>query len=190
MSKKLEDLGYEVNVEELKKAPSVTKAHISLDVVSNPNNNELLMKTFGHIPSKGEFIETIMNENCPAYVEKFSISSVEASEIIHLAGGKVSLAHPVAYKHEDGVDADWVANLVNQMKPDGLEANYLYVNRNEEEIDETAFWNEFATAHGLFPTVGSDFHAIDEIRPDIGFANKAFKLEPSQIDLILKNLKK
>ena len=70
VGKKLNELGYLLNVEELDKIEAVTKAHIALDVVNNKDNEKLLLENFGHIPSKGEFIETIMNENCPAYVRK------------------------------------------------------------------------------------------------------------------------
>ncbi len=190
VSKKLEKLGYKVNVKELQALPSVTKAHISQDVVSNKNNQKLLMNNFKHIPTKGEFIETVMNEGCPAFVEKFSISPVDASEIIHLAGGKVVLAHPVAYKHEDDVDADWVLELAKEMKTDGIEANYLYVNRAEQRIDEIDFWKKLAFDNGYFVTVGSDFHSFDKVRPTIGFANTKFKLTDAEIQSILENIAK
>ena len=74
VANKLNELGYKVNTEELDKIEAVTKAHISLDVISNKENEKTLLDNFGHIPSKGEFIETIMNENCPAYVKKESIT--------------------------------------------------------------------------------------------------------------------
>ena len=82
---KLEELGYVVHTSELDKIEAVTKAHISLDVVSNPDNKEKLLEVFGHIPEKGEFIETIMNEGCPAYVKKNTVTPVEAAELIRLA---------------------------------------------------------------------------------------------------------
>ena len=99
VAKKLAELGYYINVEELDKIDAVTKAHIALDATSNPKNKEKLLAEFGHIPNKGEFIETIMNENCPAYVKKESVTPKEAAEIIREAKGKVVLAHPVAYEH-------------------------------------------------------------------------------------------
>ena len=61
VAKALDELGYKVNVEELDKIEAVTKAHISDDIVNNKLNEDLLIKTFNHIPSKGEFIENIMN---------------------------------------------------------------------------------------------------------------------------------
>ncbi len=189
VASKLAELGYKLDVQKLQELPAVTKAHISLDVISNEDNVKLLLDNFGHIPTKGEFIETVMNEGCPAFVEKFSISPIDASKIIHDAGGLVVMAHPVAYKHEDGVDADWVLKLAKQMNADGIEANYLYVNREEQEIDETKFWNNFAKSNGYFVTIGSDFHAFDNIRPNVGFSNKSFKISGPEIKRILKNLK-
>ena len=127
---KLKELGYIIDVNSLDKIDSVTKAHIALNIIENENNNKLLLKTFGYIPDKGEFIETIMNEGCPAYVEKETISPKEASDLIREAGGKVVLAHPVAYKYEDGLIDEDTLELVNEMKPDGIEANYIYLDIN------------------------------------------------------------
>lgn len=190
VAKKLEELGYYINVEELDKIDAVTKAHIALDATNNPKNKEKLMEEFGHIPSKGEFIETIMNENCPAYVKKESVTPKEAGEIIRSAKGKVVLAHPVAYVHEDNFTDEDILEIVNDMKPDGLEANYLYVDRNNNKFDETKKWNEFAKQNNLFVTVGSDFHNKDGLRPEIGFVNTEFVLPEEVIDEIIENLEK
>lgn len=188
VAKKLNELGYFINVEELDKIDAVTKAHISLDVINNKKNERLLLKNFGYIPSKGEFIETVMNENCPAYVRKETVTPKEASDIIKVANGKVVLAHPVAYIHEDGLTDTDILNIVNEMKPDGLEANYLYVDCKNNKIDETEKWNKFAKENKLFVTAGSDFHNKDGIRPEIGFTNTNFILKDEVIDEIIANL--
>lgn len=188
VSKKLEEIGYYLNVEELDKIDAVTKAHIALDIVNNKYNKDKLMNDFGYIPSKGEFIETIMNENCPAYVTKRTVSPKQAADIIREANGKVVLAHPVAYVHEDGFTDEDILNIINDMKPDGLEANYIYVDRNNNLINETKKWNEFAKDNNLFVTIGSDFHNKDGIRPEIGFVNTNFALTDEEIDKIIKNL--
>ena len=101
VSKKLNELGYIVNTNELDKIDSVTKAHIANDIINNEKNRDLLIKNFNCIPNKGEFIETLLNENCPCYVEKLSITPYVASCMIKKYGGKVILAHPVAYYYED-----------------------------------------------------------------------------------------
>ena len=188
VAKKLNELGYYLNVEELDKIDAVTKAHIALDVINNEKNKELLLENFNHIPSKGEFIETIMNENCPAYVKKESVTPKQAAEIIRAANGKVVLAHPVAYVYEDNLTDEDILNIINDMKPDGLEANYLYVDRNNNKIDETKKWNEFAKNNNLFVTIGSDFHNKDGLRPEIGFVNTNFCLDEDAADEILNNL--
>ena len=190
VAKKLKSLGYYLKVDELDKIDAVTKAHIALDIVNSEENKELLLKTFNHIPSKGEFIETIMNENCPAYVKKESVTPKKAAEIIRAANGKVVLAHPVAYVHEDNFTDEDILNIIQDMNPDGLEANYLYVDRNNVKYDETEKWNEFARQNNLFVTVGSDFHSKDKLRPEIGFINTDFTLDEKVVEKIIKNIEK
>ena len=188
VASKLKELGYFLNVEELDKIDAVTKAHIALDVISNEKNNKILLENFGHVPNKGEFIETIMNENCPAYVKKETVTPKEAAKIIREAGGKVVLAHPVAYIYEDNLTESDILEIVEDMEADGLEANYLYVDRNNKKIDEIEKWNEFAKENNLFVTVGTDFHNKDGIRPEIGFVNTNFILEDNAVEEIIKRL--
>lgn len=188
VSEKLEELGYKVNVSELDKIEAVTKAHISLDVISNKENEEILMKNFGHIPNKGEFIETVMNEGCPAYVKKVTITPSEAADLIRSAGGKAVLAHPVAYSYEDGLTEEDILELVKDMKVDAIEGNYLYVDRNDMMHDDTDKWNTFAKNNNLISTIGSDFHNKDGLRPEIGFRNTNFTISREEISSILSYL--
>lgn len=185
VAEKLEELGYKVNIEELDKVDAVTKAHIALDVVENPENKEILMQNFGYIPEKGEFIETIMNEGCPAYTKKETITPKEAAELIRIAGGKVVLAHPVAYEYEDNLTDDEILNIVKDMNADGIETNYIYINRNNETINEIKKWNEFANKCNLPVTIGSDFHNKDGIRPEIGLINKSVDFSEEYLEKII-----
>lgn len=187
VGEKLKTIGYKLNVEELNKIDAVTKAHIALDVINNPNNKELLLKEFNHIPSKGEFIETIMNENCPAYVKKASITPVVAAKLIREAGGTVILAHPVAYKYEDGMTEEETLTLVSEMEADGIEGNYVYVDRNDKKINEITYWNKFAEKNNLISTVGSDFHNFDNLRPIIGLIGEDIEFSKINIDNIINN---
>ncbi len=182
---KLNDLGYKVNVEELDKIEAVTKAHIYFDIINNPNNHEPLLKTFGHIPDKGEFIESIMNEGCPAYVKKETITPVQASKLIHNAGGKVILAHPVAYKYEDNFMAEDVLKLVQDMQADGIETNYVYVDKDNNKINEIKFWNQFAKENNLKTTIGSDFHNFDVMHPVIGLVGEELEISDNYINDLL-----
>ena len=79
--KKLEELGYIVYVDELSQFKIVTKAHIASHIVQNKENEKLLLHDFGYIPQRGEFIETLMNEGCPAYVKKESINAYGSKSV-------------------------------------------------------------------------------------------------------------
>ena len=188
VSEKLKEFGYKVNVSELDKIDAVTKAHIALNVISNKENEDFLIKNFGYFPSKGEFIETLMNEGCPAYIEKSCVTPKEAADLIKAAGGKVVLAHPVAYGYEDNLTEDDIVNLIKIMSIDAIEGNYLYVDKNGIIHDDTNKWNHFAKNNNLISTIGSDFHFDDGIKPNIGFRNKKYTISKDEIDEILKYL--
>lgn len=188
VGEKLAELGYKLNVEELDKIDAVTKAHISLDVINNKENKKLLIKNFGYIPNKGEFIEAVMNEGCPAYVRKASVTPKKAAQIIRNAGGKVILAHPVAYAHEDNLTEEDIQKIVDDMKPDGIEANYIYVDSKNIMFNEVKKWKLFTEKNKLFSTIGSDFHNKDGLRPEIGFLNVDFSLTDEEIDEIIEKL--
>ena len=148
----------------------------------------MLIKTFGYVPNRGEFIETIMNEGCPAYVKKATVTPKEAAEVIRKAGGKAVLAHPVGFKYEDDLEIKDVQKIVDKMNPDGIEANYLYVDRNDNRVDEVKKWREFAKKNNKFVTIGSDFHKKDGLRPEIGFVNWDIDLTTKEVEEILNNI--
>ena len=189
VANKLNEMNYILNINKLDMIEAVTKAHIAMDIISNKTNEKQLLKQFGHIPSKGEFIETIMNENCPAYVKKKTVTPKEAAEIIRKAGGKVVLAHPVAYVYEDNLKINEILEIINDMKADGLEANYIYTDRNNNIVNEIEKWNKFAEENHLFVTIGSDFHMEDGNHAEIGLENVGVVLEDEKADEILEKIK-
>lgn len=190
VSRKLNELGYILNIEELDKIDAVTKAHIALDVINNSKNKKILIDNFGHIPNKGEFIETIMNENCPAYVKKETITPKEAAELIRIAGGKVILAHPVAYTYEDNFTEEEILLLANEINADGIESNYIYVDRNDNKINDIEKWNKLAKDNNLLTTIGSDFHNFDNNRPviRIGLIDEELNYDEINTENIINNL--
>ena len=189
VANKLNEMNYILNINKLDMIEAVTKAHIAMDIISNKTNEKQLLKQFGHIPSKGEFIENIMNENCPAYVKKETVTPKEAAEIIRKAGGKVVLAHPVAYVHEDNLTMNEILEIINDMKADRLEANYIYTDRNNNIVNEIEKWNKFAEENHLFVTIGSDFHMEDGNHAEIGLENVGVVLEDEKADEILEKIK-
>lgn len=189
VGKKLKELGYEIDIEELDKIDAVTKAHISLQIINNLNNKEKLLKEFGHIPNKGEFIENIMNENCPAYVKKRSITPLEAANIIRKAGGKVVLAHPVAYEHQDNLTDLDIQEIIEEIIPDGIEANYIFYDRDENRYNESEKWKKVAKKNNLFTTIGSDFHTKSSKHALIGLINENIHISDEEINDIINLLK-
>lgn len=185
---KLKELGYVINVKELDKVDAVTKAHIALDVINNKDNESLLIKEFNHIPNKGEFIETIMNEGCPAYVKKESITPKEAAALIRKAGGKVVLAHPVAYTYEDNLTIEDTKKILLDMEADGVEVYYIYIDRDNNKHNDITKWKEFAKDNNKFVTIGSDFHNKDGIHPVIGLLDEDINLTIEEVEEILENL--
>lgn len=181
VSKKLNELGYIVNTNELDKIDSVTKAHIANDIINNEKNKDLLIKKFNKIPSKGEFIETLLNENCPCYVEKLSITPYVASCMIKKYGGKVILAHPVAYYYEDKKTIEDITNLLKEMNADGIEGNYIYIDKNNIKHSDIDIWNNLANKLNIVSTIGSDFHNFDNIHPVIGLINEDIKIDKNDI---------
>jgi len=190
VAEKLKKLGYLIDVPKLDKIDAVTKAHIASNIVDNKDNEEILMKAFNHVPSRGEFIETIMNEGCPAYVKKESITPEEASKLIKEANGKVVLAHPVAYTYEDNLTEKEIEELVIRMQADGIETNYIYIDRNNVKHNDIAIWNKLAKKLNLATTIGSDFHKKDDIHPTIGLINEDIKLTEKDIVDILNFINK
>ena len=79
---------------------------------------------------------------------------------------------------------------IKDMNPDGIESNYIYIDKDNNEFDECEKWNRFAKNNNLFVTVGTDFHNSDGIRPEIGFVNKRIELTEDEIDKIIENLEK
>ena len=98
------------------------------------------------------------------------------------------MAHPIAYANEDGLTEDDIQKIVDDMKPDGIEAYYFHTDCNNQRHDESEKWCEFAKRNGLFVTVSSDFHFKDGIRPEIGLVNTDLKLDDDMIDEIIRNI--
>lgn len=184
----LKSIGYTLNLSILDAIDSVTKAHIASDVIDNIQNQAKLLHDFGHIPTKGEFIETIMNEGCIAYVKKASITPKEAANLIRNANGKVILAHPVAYTYEDNLTEKDIYDLIMEMKADGIESNYIYIDRFNNKKNDIDKWTTFANNHNLISTIGSDFHTNDGIHPTIGLIGEDLHLSNSDIDKIIDSL--
>lgn len=76
--------------------------------------------------------------------------------------------------------------LVCEMHADGIEANYVYVDKDNNKINETDFWNQFAKENNLKSTIGSDFHNKDGLHPIIGLLGENVTISEDYIDSLLE----
>lgn len=187
-SKKLAEFGFKVETEKLKNLESIAKGSIAENLLDNPDNKQALLERFGHMPTKGEFIQTFMNRGCPAYVQKEHITPAQAAEMIRKAGGKVVLAHPVVYIYEKGFSEEDVINVIKEINPDGVEANYVLYDKSNVRHYEYDRWSGVAKKFNAFLTIGSDFHRDDGIRPLIGFVNENIVLSEDDEKILKERL--
>ena len=74
------------------------------------------------------------------------------------------------------------------MKADGIEAYYIYVDKNNIKHNDINKWKKFAKENNLLVTIGSDFHSFDNIHPTIGLTNENININENDINVLLKKL--
>lgn len=188
--KKLGEFNFQSDINKLTEFGSITKSIIAEQIIDNPKNKENLINYFHHIPSISEFIETLMNYGCPAFIKKFSISPSMACQLIHNAGGKVILAHPVAYIYEGKLTVEEIIELVHSMNADGIESYYLYYDKDNRLHNDIGFWSNIATSNNWLQTLGSDYHKSDKYNIEMGMTNAKLLIDKKVQDDIINGLDK
>jgi predicted metal-dependent phosphoesterase TrpH len=120
--------------------------------VGRPHVAQALLEA-GHTQSIDEAFKRFIGRNGPAYFEGFRLAPAEAIRLIHSVGGFAAWAHPCEL---DGKDWRDYLPLLLEGGVDGLEVYY----GKEYTPDPRPHLLEACTAHGLVPTVGSDFHGF------------------------------
>lgn len=111
----------------------------------------------GFCSTLDEAFERFLKKNRPAWVPKFTMSALDAINLIHEAGGVAVMAHP-GLNRTDGVIPELVAAGL-----DGLECYHTkHTNANAEH------YRRIAAGHQLLVTGGSDCHGLSKGRPLIG----------------------
>ena len=120
--------------------------------VGRPHVAQALLEA-GHIQSIEEAFERFIGHGGPAYFDGFRLAPREAVDLVHGVGGLAVWAHPLEL---DGKDwHDYLPQLLDA-GVDGLEAYYS----KDYGPDYPRLLLEACAAHGLVPTVGSDFHGF------------------------------
>ncbi len=117
----------------------------------------------GYTETVQDALAKYLHKGGAAFVEYNTHPFSTVAQIIHNAGGIVSLAHPAEYKLGN-VDT---AFMINSMIQEGLDAiECIHPSQNTEF---TKMLMDIAERNNLFPTGGSDFHGPNENEVDLGF---------------------
>lgn len=118
----------------------------------------------GYVASNREAFDRYLDtEEFHAHIERSKPAARDCIEVIHAAGGKVSLAHP----YQIGIDDETLDTLVGTLKSYGLDAIECYYPRYTPE--QQAFYLHLTEKYHLHITGGSDFHG-EKVKPDVQLA--------------------
>ena len=139
--KLIQSNGYQIREADVLKiantSKSIGRSHIARALVR-----------LGCFPSVREAFETMLQKGKPAYVPRYLLEIDEIVDLIHKAGGTVTLAHPKLIGNDDLVE-----KICSNYKIDALEVFYP-----KHTMDDTNYYIEVAKKYNLMLTGGSDFH--------------------------------
>lgn len=152
----------ELDMSELLKIPTITRASIS---------NEIIRQ--GYPYTKKDIFTRFIGDGCLAYIPSTNISTQIGIDTIKKAGGFPVLAHPVLYKKTN------IKEFI-KMGIMGIEAIYP-----SNSLNDTNNYKKIAKDNNLFITAGSDFHDFDDYKH--GNIGDCY-LEKEELQLFLKKL--
>ena len=170
---RLQQLGYAITKEDIERY-SGGEGH----VISRLHFAQALTEK-GYCRDTTEAFDQIVGTGCPGYIPRQQLSPEEAIGLIHGAGGKAVLAHPLLYK----LNEDECAVLLKFAASAGMDG--LEVIHSTCDAKGTLFLQERARALGLFCTGGSDYHGENkqEVPLGVGYNGRPIPdsyLEPLQ----------
>lgn len=107
----------------------------------------------GHCKTMQNAFDKYLSRGARAYVPHHWASIAHVVDVIHQAGGKAVLAHPVRYK----LSAKWLKRLLVLFKESGGDA--IEVSLCQQSPQERSTLGQYCRDYGFMASVGSDFHA-------------------------------
>lgn len=150
MIEKLQTLGIEISLDELK--------NIASGEIGRPHIAKLLLEK-GVVKSLEEAFERYLKKGAPAYVPKAFLTPEEAIEEIIRNRGIPVMAHPITLK----VDKEFLKKYLSTLKGRGLMGVEVFYTEHSPSF--TQFLLDSAKKFELLITGGSDFHGAN--KPDI-----------------------
>lgn len=136
-----------------------TRAHFAAYLLQN-----------GYVSSMDEAFTRFLGDHAPCFVPREKVTPYQAIDLIHQAGGKAILAHPLLY----GLSREKLDLLVSRMKKagaDGIEAIYSSNRAGEENA-----MRQLAAKYQLKITGGSDFHGANKPKIHLGTGKGNLKI--------------
>lgn len=113
----------------------------------------------GYARNSQDAFDRFIGEQAPCFVERQSISTEKAIQIVRHSQGIPVLAHPVRL----GLPREIEKEMLARFKSAGLTGLEIYHSEHPPELQ--AHYRQLAAELGLLPTGGSDFHG--DPKPDI-----------------------
>ncbi len=138
---KLNSLGVNITHEQVKTIAddgAIGRPHIARAMIEK-----------GYISNIKDAFREYIGKGCPAYVERYKLSTCEAIDIIKKLGGVSVLAHPGLIKNKSNI------YKIIKLGVGGLE---VYHSKHDEETIRNAL--SIASSHNLIITGGSDCHGM------------------------------
>lgn len=126
---------------------------IKYNMMEFKENDEILDKMLGKDREKSFARGYVQNPNTPFFIDMtIGLPTVkEVADAIHLAGGKVFLAHPFDYKDLD--HKSYIQEMYDLGILDGIECIHT-----RHTIEQIEYIRQFCKSHNLKISGGSDFH--------------------------------
>ncbi|MEM6458746.1 MAG: PHP domain-containing protein [Planctomycetota bacterium] len=160
---KLNDLGVRITNDDLAEAAGRSGSTGSDDapgraeetsgggMIGRPHIAQVLIEK-GYVRTMHEAFTKYLGRRGAAYVRRDTLDAAEAIDVIHAAGGVVSLAHPVQLGLDDDALEHAVARL-DAMGLDGIETRH-----SDHTPADVRKFGTLAERFGLLTTGGSDYH--------------------------------
>lgn len=141
MIAKLNNLGIDITLDEVIKTAED-------GILGRPHIARVMMEK-GYISSIKEAFKTYIGKGCPAYVERYKLSSSEAIDIIEKLDGVSVLAHPGLIRNKKHISE--VIDL-------GIKGIEVYHSKHDENTTREVL--SIANSRDLLITGGSDCHGM------------------------------
>lgn len=127
------------------------------DVIARPHIAQAIVEK-GYAKNAQEVFDLYLGDGKPCAVEKMALKPEEGINLIHKAGGKAVLAHPILIQN------DSIVEELMQLPIDGIE-----VWHRKHELNDVIRYKRIAEKYKKLITGGSDFHNEEHLIGKFGF---------------------